>query len=143
MAPSLRPPLYTRDILRLAASLPSPSELDPRDARVELRAPTCGSRLRLDLRSEEGAVTELALAVEACAFGQAASALMVRYGRGRDLENVEAGLGAIADWLSGRRSDPGDWPEMELLAPAISRPGRHDAILLPFRALVAALKEQR
>lgn len=142
MAPGVKPPLYTRDILRLAASVPPPAELDPRDARVELRAPTCGSRLRLDLRIEDGTATELALAVEACAFGQAASALMARHAVGVDHATASAALGAIADWLAGTREQPGDWPDIEMLAPARPRKGRHDAILLPFRALVAALEEK-
>ncbi|NNC47393.1 MAG: iron-sulfur cluster assembly scaffold protein [Sphingomonas sp.] len=138
----MKPPLYTREILRLAASVPPPAELDPNDARVELRAPTCGSRLRLDIRSEVGAVSELALAVEACAFGQAATALMARHAIGTDLATAGAAEKAIADWLAGRRDDPGEWPGIQALEPARFRPGRHDAILLPFRALVAALKEQ-
>lgn len=142
MAPGVKPPLYTREILRLAASVPPPAELEPRDARVELRAPTCGSRLRLDIRADHHAVVELALAVEACAFGQAATALMARHAIGTDLATAEAAEEAIADWLAGRRDDPGEWPGIAALEPARSRPGRRDAILLPFRALVAALKEQ-
>lgn len=142
MAPGVKPPLYTREILRLAALVPPPAELEPRNARVELRAPTCGSRLRLDIRVEIDAVSELALAVEACAFGQAATALMARHAVGTDLAGAKAAEAAIADWLAGRRDDPGDWPDVAMLAPARARPGRHDAILLPFRALVAALEKQ-
>lgn len=141
MASGVKPPLYTREILRLAASLPPPSQLEPRDARVELRAPTCGSRLWLDLRADAGQATELGVRVEACAFGQAATALMLRSATGVDLAQAEASLRELQDWLSGEREKPGAWPGLEALEPARARTGRHDAILLPFRALVAGLKE--
>ena len=38
-------PLYTTEILRLAASLGEPRELEREDGRAELRSPTCGSRI--------------------------------------------------------------------------------------------------
>jgi len=40
-------PLYTTEILRLAASLGEPRELEREDGRAELRSPTCGSRIVL------------------------------------------------------------------------------------------------
>jgi hypothetical protein len=50
-----------------------------------------------------------------------------------------AALVALTGWLAGERDDPGSWPGLEALAPARSRRGHHGAILLPFRALAAAL----
>ena len=37
----------------------------------------------------------------------------------------------------------GDWPGLDALAPARSRKSRHGAILLPFRALLAAIEAAR
>ena len=131
-------PLYTRDILRLAASL-QPFELLARtDGEAELRSPTCGSRLRLAVAVSDGRVTEIAQKVEACAFGQAAAALMADAAAGRDLGEARAALAGVEAWLGG---DDGAAPHLAPLNPARSRPGRHGAMLLPFRALVAALEE--
>ena len=47
----------------------------------------------------------------------------------------------LSAWLSGGRDDPGEWPGLEVLEPARSRAGRHGAILLPFRTLLAALED--
>ena len=52
---------------------------------------------------------------------------------------VLSALDQLAAWLSGERNTPPDWPGYEALAPALSRKSRHGAILLPLRALVAAL----
>ena len=53
-------------------------------------------------------------------------------------ENDASGAG-MSDWLAGNREEPGDWQGLATLAPARSRKSRHGAILLPFRALLAAI----
>ena len=52
-------------------------------------------------------------------------------------------LDALSDWLAGARDDPGAWPGLGALAPARAKSGRHGAILLPFRALLAAMENAR
>ena len=138
MAAGVTEPLYTRDILRLAASVAPFAALPRTDGAAELRSPTCGSRIRVAVTLEDGRVTALAQKVEACAFGQAAAALMADAAPGRDLADARAALAGVEAWLGG---DDGAAPFLAPLNPARSRPGRHGAMLLPFRALVAALEE--
>ena len=133
-------PLYTTEILRLAASLNGPRPLDREDGRAELRSPTCGSRVTTAVAlDDKGKVTALSQAVHACAFGQASSALVEQGTIGRTEAQVEAALTDLEQWLGGSEYDP-DWPGIAALAPARSRKSRHGAILLPFRALLAAMK---
>jgi NifU-like protein involved in Fe-S cluster formation len=133
-------PLYTTEILRLAASLPDPRALEREDGRAELRSPTCGSRISLAVQVDgQGRVEALSQQVHACAFGQASAALLERRAIGRSRAEVEAAHERFAAWLDGA-DEPPDWPGISALAPARSRKSRHGAILLPFRALVAALQ---
>jgi len=134
-------PIYTTEILRLAASLPEPMQLKREDGRAELRSPTCGSRVGIAVQIEEGRVEVVALEVQACAFGQASSAIVARHASGKDRQQVADALETLGGWLAGNRRDPGKWPELEALAPARARTSRHGAILLPFRALLAAMDE--
>ena len=137
MAASVTEPLYTRDILRLAASIPYLARFDEVDG-PELRSPTCGARMRVAVDVDaDGQVTAMAQAVEACAFGQAAAALVGAEAIGRDASEVRAGLVAAERWLGGDEREP--WPGFSALEPARHRQGRHGAILLPFRALLAAI----
>lgn len=132
-------PLYTRDILRLAASIPNIVPFTDLTDAVEVRSPTCGSRLAMSVETNaDGRVTTLRQAVEACAFGQAAAALVGQHAEGRTLEDAQAAVDSVKAWLAGTEGEP--WPGMAVLDPARSRIGRHGAILLPFRALVAALE---
>ena len=135
-------PLYTPAILRLAASIPHLGRLELAQGSAELRSPTCGSRARVGVRLDHGGrVIELAQQIEACAFGQASAALMGTQAIGRDRREATKVLAELTAWIAGTSDDPGSWPGLSELAPARSRTARHGAILLPFRALLAAIED--
>ena len=135
MAAGVKPPAYTKDILRLAAGLPDTPPIEAPDASVSLRSPTCGATIALTVLKAGGRVERLSAQVSACAYGQAATAVMLAGAAGADARRAEAALIAIEDWLNGSDALVPDWPGIAALAPARERPGRHGAILLPFRAL--------
>ena len=138
---SLREPPYTRDILRLAADIPNQHDFNVLTDGVERRSRTCGSRVRVAVvLNAEGRVSELRQAVEACAYGQAAAALMGARAIGRARADAEADIEALEGWLEGGEV-PTDWPELAALEPALTRTSRHEAILLPFRALIEAIEK--
>jgi NifU-like protein involved in Fe-S cluster formation len=140
MAPGMTEPLYTTEILRLAASLRDPCELEREDGRAELRSPTCGSRVSLSVQlDEDRRVLAVSQKVEACAFGQASAALVEHNALGRSHAEVAETLLVLSRWLAAECDQPGDWPGVSVLEPARCRNGRHGAILLPFRALLAAM----
>jgi NifU-like protein involved in Fe-S cluster formation len=137
----MNPPLYTNEILRLAASLHEPQALDREDGRAELRSPTCGSRISLWVQlDDDRRVERLSMDVHACAFGQASAALVHQHAIGRAHDEVADALVVVSRWLAEEQEESGDWPGVEALAPARPRKGRHGAILLPFRALLAAIE---
>ena len=137
-------PLYTTEILRLAASLPEPRELERVDGFSEQRSPTCGSTIQLQVQlGKDGCVVGISQKVHACAFGQASASLLGAGAVGRDEDDVDRAVLELEGWLSGTRDDPGEWPGLAALAPARSRRSRHGAILLPFKALLVAMKSER
>ena len=134
-------PLYTTEILRLAASLQEMRELEREDGRAELRSPTCGSRITIAVQlNDDRTVQMISQQVHACAFGQASAALVQQYAIGRAHDEVADALVAISRWLAEEQDEAGDWPGILTLEPARRRKGRHGAILLPFRALLAAME---
>ncbi len=135
-------PLYTIEILRLAGSLPDPAHLERVDGMAQLRSPTCGSTVRTEVQLDgDGRVIGVSQQVRACAFGQASGALVAKHAAGRSREEIAEVLANLSGWLDGSRDHPGGWG-LEALAPARSRTSRHGAILLPFRALIAAIEDQ-
>ena len=140
----MKDPPYTREILRLAASIPYLEPFEELEGATEVRSKTCGSRMRVAVELDwADRIVRLRQSVEACAYGQAAAALMAGHAMGRSAEEVGVALAELEAWLAGSGHIPISWPGFETLAPALQRKGRHGAILLPFRALLAAIEAAR
>jgi len=143
MAAVVNVPLYTVEILRLAASLPEPEALERVDGVSEVRSHTCGSIVRTQVSlGANGKIEDISQRVQACAFGQASAFLVGSHAVGRSAEDVQGAMAALSAWLNGVGELP-EWPGVAALAPARSRTARHAAILLPFRALLSAIEERK
>lgn len=131
--------LYSRDILRLAASIPYHQRLADAQASVEKSSPVCGSRIVVDVSLDPaGRVAALGQEVRACALGQASAALMGAHAIGRSAAELAAARDALGAYLAGAREDPGDWPGLAVFAEARRFPARHPSILLAFAAAAEA-----
>src|SRR4029453_17553777 len=130
MAKGVKEPPYTREILRLAASIPYLEPFEELEGAREVRSKTCGSRMRIAIELDwADRIVRLRHAVEACAYGQATAALMGGHAMGRSADEVAAALAELEAWLAGEGEVPTAWPGLEALAPALQRKGRHGAIL--------------
>ena len=137
----MTPAIYTTEILRLAASLYGPRELERVDGGAELRSPTCGSRVSISVQLDrDRRVEAISQQVHACAFGQASAALLERHAIGRAHDDVSEALILLSRWLAEEQDEADGWPGIVVLEPARERKARHGAILLPFRALLAAIE---
>ena len=137
-------PLYNRDILRLAASIPHLGRLERPQARVERTSPVCGSRIAVELIvDEEGRVAQIAQDVKACALGQASASLMGAHATGRSAAELTEARDSLAAYLAGKREDAGDWPGLSVFEVARSYPARHASILLAFEAVAEAAARAR
>ena len=135
--------LYTPELLGLAVELAQCPPLETVTSRGEARSPACGSTSALDLAAgADGRIERLGMRVRACAVGQAAAAIFAREAVGRDAAELSLVLSQFEAWLAGRGARP-DWPGLEAIAPAREYPGRHGAMLLPWKAALTALSSAR
>lgn len=131
--------LYTPELLALAVALAGFPLTGDVPVRGEARSRVCGSRVEIGLAlAPDGSIARVGARVTACAMGQAAAALFLRAARGREAGAIAAALAALERWLGGAPEAP-DWPEIAMLAAARDHPARHAAILLPWKAAMAAL----
>ena len=139
MAASGGEALYTSELLALAVSLADFPLEESLTTRGEARSRSCGSTLVFATRpDEQGKIGSVGLRVSACAVGQAAAAIFAAHARGQSPEDVGLALREIEQWLEDGGELPA-WPDIPKLAAARSYPGRHGAIMLPWRAALAAL----
>ncbi|TRD10101.1 iron-sulfur cluster assembly scaffold protein [Erythrobacter insulae] len=131
--------LYSPALLALSTGLADYPFDDSLQSISEARSRTCGSSIKIGLsRDDAGRISKVGMQVAACAVGQSSAAILAQHITGRSLDDLAAAYAALAGWLSGEGNRP-DWPLIEQLTPALPYPGRHDAILLPWRAAVEAL----
>lgn len=130
--------LYTPEVLMLATGLVNYRWDEGFALHGAARSPSCGSTLKVGMDlDEQGRVLRLGLAAQACAIGQAASAIMAKEAIGRSKEDFAETLAALQLWLAGEGDLPA-WPGLAAIAPARDFPGRHGAILLGWRAVLQA-----
>lgn len=131
--------LYSPELLSLATELAAFPLTEDLTLRAEARSRTCGSVIALGITLDgDGLVSGVGMKVSACAIGQASAALLAQGVRGRDPDQVCGTADALEAWLGGKGELPA-WPGIAALAPALPHPGRHGALLLPWKVAAEAL----
>ena len=70
--------VYNAKILGFAGNIARIGRLDHPDATARAHSKLCGSTVTVDLKMDDGVVTDFAHDVKACALGQASSSIMAR-----------------------------------------------------------------
>jgi NifU-like protein involved in Fe-S cluster formation len=136
--------LYSARILALAADIPHLGRLDAPDATVTRRSPLCGSSVTVDVRVQDGKLRDLALAVKACALGQAAAAITGQAAEGLSAEAIAQGRDQLKAMLKGKGGVPdAPFDGFEVLTPAVEYKNRHASILLSIEAIAEAMQTAR
>ena len=133
--------LYTPELLGWTVRLAAYRLAEDLPLAGEARSPSCGSTLSLTLDTDDrGAISAIGMRVSACAIGQASAAVFAEHAVGRDAEEIASSLAEMEAWVAGEEALPG-WPDLKVIAPARNFPGRHGAMLLPWKAALAALSK--
>ncbi|QDH34869.1 iron-sulfur cluster assembly scaffold protein [Porphyrobacter sp. YT40] len=133
--------LYSPELLGLATGLAAFPLTDDLPLRAEERSRTCGSVIVLGLALDDaGCVSAVGMNISACAIGQASAAVLAQGITGSNPGHVRLTATAIERWLAGEGELP-RWSGIAALAPARDHPGRHGALLLPWKAASAALSQ--
>jgi len=135
--------IYNSRILELAAHISRNGRLPAPDATASARSKLCGSEMTVDLAvTPGGRISDYAHEVKACLLGQAAASVMAREITGstaselRDLRTSMHGM-----LKEGGPPPAGRWADLAVLQPVREYRMRHDAVMLPFDAVCAALDQ--
>ena len=136
--------LYTPEVLGLATSLARFPIDDTLPLVGQARSASCGSTLKVALALDSaGVIARVGLAAHACAIGQAAAAIFAQAAVGQTSTDITKAEHSIAAWLAGAtgagpETALPDWSGLAAIAAAAGFPARHGAILLGWRAAIAA-----
>ncbi len=130
--------IYTRQILRLAASIEHDEKLDNPDVTVSKTSRICGSTLTIHVCKENGRITAFAQEVKACAIGQACANVVARNVIGLTkqemLQAADAFEAMIKDGADPIWPDP-KWQGLEVFKNIHGNSSRYGSIMLPFECL--------
>ncbi len=134
--------VYNAKILDLAGNIPRLGRLDRPDASATAHSKLCGSTVTVDVKMADGAVTDFAHDVKACALGQASSSIMARHVVGSSPDELRALRETVRKMLKENGAPPtGKWADVALLEPVRDYKARHASTLLTFDAVVKAVDE--
>jgi NifU-like protein involved in Fe-S cluster formation len=132
--------IYNAHMLRLAAEAAGAGRLPDADGSAEIVNPVCGDRIRVDVSTDEGRIAALGYEVHACVLTQASASLLGRRAQGRTAAEIRALADQIEAMLRDDGEAPGgDWSDYAALEPVRAHSSRHECVMLPLRALLAAL----
>ncbi|MCB1426832.1 MAG: iron-sulfur cluster assembly scaffold protein [Zhengella sp.] len=134
--------VYNAKILNFAGNIPRMPRLENPDATATAHSKLCGSTVTVDLKVENGVVTDFAHDVKACALGQASASIMAQ-----NIVGASAGeLRAVRETMRRMLKENGPAPEgrfsdLKYLEPVRDYKARHASTLLTFDAVVDCLDQ--
>ena len=134
--------VYNEKILDLAGNIPRLGRLPDADASATAHSKLCGSTVTVDLKLDQGAVSDFAHDVKACALGQASSSIMARHVIGANPDELRGLRETVRKMLKENGPPPGGkWADVAVLEPVRDYKARHASTLLTFDAVVDALQQ--
>ena len=132
--------IYNKKIIELAGNIPRLGRLADPDASATAHSKLCGSTVKVDLKMQDGVVSDFAHDVKACALGQASSSIMARHVIGSDANELRELRETVRKMLMENGAPPqGKWEDVAMLEPVRDYKARHASTMLTFDAVVDAI----
>ena len=133
--------LYQDAIKQFARAAHGHGQLENAMGETRLDNPLCGDRVRMQVAVDAGRIAVVAHETKGCLLCRAAASLLGARAVGMDAAAVDAVSGELDAMLKGAAQVPVAWPELAMFIPTRAYPSRHRCVLLPFRALQAAMSK--
>ncbi|MDO8979896.1 MAG: iron-sulfur cluster assembly scaffold protein [Afipia sp.] len=132
--------IYNKKIIELAGNIPHLGRLADPDASATAHSKLCGSTVKVDLKMQDGVVSDFAHDVKACALGQASSSIMARHVIGSNATELRELRETVRKMLKENGAPPdGKWADVAVLEPVREYKARHASTMLTFDAVVDAI----
>lgn len=134
--------LYQQAIIALAKRARDQPRLEGADHTATIDNPLCGDRITIDFVTSGDRVVKVGHKTRGCLLCEASACLITEHAPGEAIDGLKGKAETLITDFSDRDHVLADlWPGLEMLAPAQSYKSRHECVILPFKALLAALQE--
>ncbi|EEK48106.1 hypothetical protein bcere0002_49080 [Bacillus cereus ATCC 10876] len=111
---------------------------------VNLNNPTCGDRIQLTMKVEEGIVQEAKFEGEGCSISMSSASMMTQAVKGKKIEEALQLSKIFSDMMLGKEYDDSiDLGDIEALQGVCKFPARIKCATLAWKALEKGLNEEK
>ncbi|WP_409302528.1 Fe-S cluster assembly sulfur transfer protein SufU [Peribacillus sp. SCS-155] len=110
---------------------------------VDMNNPTCGDRIRLTMKVEDGKVADTKFEGEGCSISMSSASMMTQAVKGKDVETALKLSRTFSDMIQGKEYDDHgmDLGDIEALQGVSKFPARIKCATLAWKALEKGLQE--
>ncbi|MCP3740575.1 Fe-S cluster assembly sulfur transfer protein SufU [Rossellomorea sp. BNER] len=117
--------------------------LEDGNLTVDMNNPTCGDRIRLTLKVDDGKVTDAKFDGEGCSISMASASMMTQTIIGKDVETALNLSRIFSDMMQGKDYDDNiDLGDIEALQGVAKFPARIKCATLAWKAMEKGVKEE-
>ncbi|TMW72465.1 Fe-S cluster assembly sulfur transfer protein SufU [Alteribacter natronophilus] len=119
-------------------------ELDGDTLTVNMNNPTCGDRIQLQMKVEDGKIAEAKFTGEGCSISLSSASMMTQAVKGLPVDDALNLSGVFSDIMLGKDPDVGDMDlgDIEALQGVAKFPARIKCATLAWKAMEKGLKEE-
>ncbi|MBU6297799.1 MAG: iron-sulfur cluster assembly scaffold protein [Alphaproteobacteria bacterium] len=133
-------PLYTKDILRLAAEATGAGRLPAPHGSYSAHNPACGDRSTIDLRIADGRIASMAHDTKACILAQASASILGATLPGHSYGDLVKLKAEVSDMFQTGRQPSAPFSPYLVLREAGQYANRRKCVLLPIDAALKAFE---
>jgi len=118
--------------------------LEDSSMTVDMNNPTCGDRIRIQLKIEDGVVKDAKFEGEGCSISLASASMMTQAIKGKKLEDALRMSKLFSDMMLGKELDAGelDLGDIEALQGVSKFPARIKCATLAWKAMEKGVHEE-
>lgn len=134
--------LYRRVIMDHYQKPRNRGTIDDGAVTVDLNNPTCGDRISLQMRVEDGTIKEAKFLGEGCSISMASASMMTEAVKGLKVEEALRFVDLFSDMMKGEEVDTDQFPleDIEALQGVAKFPARIKCATLAWKALEEGAK---
>lgn len=137
--------LYRQVIMDHYKNPRNKGSLDEGNLTVDMNNPTCGDRIHLTLKVEDGIVTDVKFDGEGCSISMSSASMMTQAIKGKDVETAMKLSRIFSDMMQGKEveiDDDLDLGDIESLQGVAKFPARIKCATLAWKAMEKGLDEK-
>ncbi|OEF99401.1 SUF system NifU family Fe-S cluster assembly protein [Vulcanibacillus modesticaldus] len=133
--------LYRRVIMDHYQSPRNRGEIEDADATIQLKNPTCGDQIRLQMKIDDGKIIDCKFDGEGCSISMASASMMTEAIKGLDVNDALDLADRFSKMMLGKDVDTEDFEDIEALQGVCKFPARIKCATLSWKAMEKGINE--